>query len=220
MKRSMLGFSNAALLSASLLLAASGIAAQTGSGSPANHKNSQVENLQFNKLGISPHMPTNGPQAPENNTTFIKQHVSDTIRDNMAVESAINELALKRSHNPEIKQFAQRVIAQDRKIDLDAKRIAPNQGEALPLGATRQRVDARMAEKKMKTLTDRKFEELYLVQMSDDLRSDIQVGHSAYAMMNLSQISSVGLELWDLSRKRMNELAQIARKAHVRIQTN
>lgn len=218
MKQSFFKISNAALVSVGLLLAVPGLRAQAKSSSP-----SAVENKQFNKLGMTPYMPSNGPMAPQNNANFTYQHVSDTIRENMALEIQLNQLALQRSRNPKIKSFAQRVINENRKIDLDAKRLAPDQSGTFPsatFAGTRLVVNAQETDKKLKTLTGKKFDDVYLVQMSDYLRSDIQVGHSAYAMMEFPNISPVGRHLWDLSRQRMDELAKIANDQHVHIITD
>ncbi|HWF67237.1 MAG TPA: DUF4142 domain-containing protein [Acidobacteriaceae bacterium] len=218
MKQSLFKISNAALLAAGLLLSTPGVFAQAQSGTSGKPQSNQL-----NKSGMSPYMPSNGPMAPQNNVAFTEQHVSDTIRENMALEIQLNQLALARSHDPKIKSFAQRVITENRKIDLDAKKLAPDQSGAFPntaFGGTRQVVDAQATQKKLKTLTGKKFDDVYLVQMSDYLRSDIQVGHSAYAMMEFPNISPVGLNLWNLSRKRMDELAKLANQAQVHIITD
>lgn len=218
MKQSLFKISNAALLAAGLLLSTPGVFAEAQSGT-----SSKPQSNQLNKSGMSPYMPSNGPMAPQNNVAFTEQHVSDTIRENMNVEIQLNQLALARSHNPRIKSFAQRVITENRKIDLDAKKLAPDQSGTFPnaaFGGTRQAVDAQATQKKLKTLTGKKFDDVYLVQMSDYLRSDIQVGHSAYAMMEFPNISPVGLNLWNLSRKRMDELAKLANQAQVHIVTD
>ena len=227
MKHRIFRVSELVLLPVGLFLALPWSPAQTGSGFPAIHEDSQGQKTdagtKINKPDMKPYMPSNSPMAPQNNNVFLRQHVSDTIRENMAMEIQLNQLAVERSHNAKLKSYAQQVLVQDQKIDLDAKRFAPRPSESLPiaeLAGTRQAVDAKATDKKMRALTGRKFDEMYLVQMSNALRSDIQVGHSAYAMMDIPQISSVGGNLWTLSRKRMDELTRIASQNHVHIGTD
>lgn len=225
MKRIFLKISNTTLMSGFLLISPL-LAAQVHSTttSTAAQQSKPAEGSEvLRQSGMTPGMESNGPMAPQNNASFTYQHVSDGIRENMALETQLNELALKRSHNANIRNFAQQIIAENKDIDLQARSFAPNKTGKFPNGAfygTRQQVNAAATQKKLRTLTGKKFDEVYLPQMAAYLRSDIEQGHEAYAMMEFPGISPVGRHLWDLSRTRMNELAKIAKEAGVHIATN
>jgi predicted outer membrane protein len=84
------------------------------------------QNGGASKYGMSPNIKPDGPMAPENNVAFTQQHVSETIRENMAMEIELSQLALKHSRNPSIKKFARQVIAENRVLDSEAKQFAPD----------------------------------------------------------------------------------------------
>lgn len=224
MKCSFFKISNAALIS-SFLLAGSALGAQTKAPASPTVQQPQPNDGSsvLRKSGMTPYMPSNGPMAPQNNTSFTYQHVSDGVRENVALEKELNELALKRSHNPAIKKFAAKIIEENKKLDEQAKSFAPDKSGKFPNGAfygTRQEVNAAATQKELQTLTGKKFDEVYLPTMADYLRNDIWQGHSTYAMMEFPGLSPFGRKLWDLSRARMDELAKIAKDAKVHIVTD
>jgi predicted outer membrane protein len=215
MKQSVSSFSIAALLSAGLFLATPPMFAQRRDGSPLAGQNGIT-----NPSGMSPNMTPDGPMAPENNKAFILQHVSDSIRQNMAMEIELSQLALKRSRNVAIKKFARRVIAENRVLDSQARQFAPDKSGAFPnatMAGTRQAVNASAAEKKMKNLTGPQFDRIYLVQMNGFAENDRQIGHSAYAMMQFPAISPVGRKMWDMANDRVNRIAALARTLRVKL---
>ncbi len=205
--------SNAAFLIATMFLIPAALPAQANKNVPATAPNGDL-----GRYGITPTMQSNGPTAPQNNIVFAQQHVSDAIRRNMETEIALSEMALKRSHNAIVKKFAHEVITANQDIDQRAKAFAPNNGKAFADAGeegTRQAIETRDATAKMKTLTGAKFDQLYLVTMYKYSLNDEQVGHSAYAMMQIPGVSPVGWKYWNLARKRSTQIETIAKQVHV-----
>jgi predicted outer membrane protein len=215
MKQGVSKFSIVALLGAGLLMATVSMFGQVKAGSPLSG-----ENGARNSSGMSPDMAPNGPMAPQNNVAFTQQHVSETIRENMAMEIELSRLALMHTRNASIKKFSRQVIAENRVLNEEAKQFAPDKTGIFPnpmLEGTRQAVNARAAEKKMKNLTGVQFDRMYLIQMNGYAENDQQVGHSAYAMMEFPGISPVGRKMWDMANNRVKQIAALANKLHVEL---
>lgn len=216
MAQKLLGISIVTVLSAGLLAVAAAAPARAQSGSPLVRPNGAP-----NQAGMSPNMPSNGPMAPQNNVRFIQQHVSDTIRKNMAIEIEFSQMALKRSRNPKIKKFARQVIAENRGIADGAKQFAPDKSGTVPnrmFEGTRQAVEANKAKKEMQTVTGPAFDRIYLVQMNAFAENDQQVGHSTYAMMNLpGGVSPLGRRMWDMANARVKQIDALATDLHVKL---
>lgn len=215
MMRSIFSFSIAMiLLNAGLLLAASSTLGQTQAGSPLAGQNGAL-----NKNSMSPYMKPDGPMAPENNLPFKEQHVSDTIRENMAMEIQFSQLALKRSKSAAIKKFARQVIAENRELANEAKQFAPDKTGVFPNAmyeGTRQAVNAHAAEKQMKSLRGLAFDKVYLDEMNSYIENDQQVGHATYAMMEVPGASPVGRKMWDMANDRVKQIATLATKEHIK----
>ncbi len=202
-------------LFAALLLAAPVILGQTQNGSPLMNPNGSA-----GRSGMSPHMESNGPMAPQNNVNFTEQHVSDTIRENMAMEIELSEMALKHSRSSLIKKFAQQVILENSTLSVRARQLAPDKSGSFPnpmFEGTRQSVEGHAAEKKMSTLTGPQFDRLYVNQMYKYAQNDQQVGHSAYAMMEFPGISPVGRTMWDMANNRVKQIEKLAKDRHIKL---
>jgi predicted outer membrane protein len=215
MKHCISTFSITALVSAGLLLGGASMSAQTRVGSPLAGQNGTA-----NRYGMSPNMKPDGLMAPENNLAFTQQHVSETIRENMAMEIELSQLALKYSKNPSIKKFSRQVVAENRVLDSEAKQFAPDKSGTFPnsmFEGTRQAVEARAAEKRMKKLTGPQFDRMYLVLMNSFAENDQQVGHSAYAMMEFPGISPVGRKMWDMANARVKQIGALSTELHAKL---
>ncbi|HWF67460.1 MAG TPA: DUF4142 domain-containing protein [Acidobacteriaceae bacterium] len=202
-----------------VIAAAPAAPAQTQPGSPWVKPNGAP-----NRSGMSPYMTLDGPTTPENNVPFIQQHVSETIRQNMAMEIEFSQMALKRSRNPKIKQFARQLIDENRLIADGAKQFAPDKSGTFPspmFEGIRQAVEANKAKKKMETLTGPAFDRMYLFQMNSFAENDQQVGHATYAMMNLpGGVSPLGRRMWDMANARVKQIDVLARELHVKLNDN
>ncbi len=208
--------STAALAVAGLLLGMSFVPGRVQAGSYQTGQNGAP-----NQYGMSPNMRPDGPMAPENNVAFTQQHTSDAIRENMAMEINLSNLALKRSRDHRIHRFALEVIKENLLLDNDAKQFAPDKTGTFPnpaLEGTRQAVEGHAAEKQMKTLTGPQFDRMYLVQMNKYAENDQQVGHSAYAMMEFPGISPVGRKMWDSANGRVKRIAALAGQLNIKLQ--
>ncbi|MEO6828815.1 MAG: DUF4142 domain-containing protein [Acidobacteriaceae bacterium] len=215
MKQSFLKFLGITGLCAVLLLGTPAILGQTQAGSPLMNRSGSADGH-----GMSPKMQSNGPVAPQNNVQFIEQHVSDTIRENLAMEIELSELALKRSRSSNVKKFARQVIAENSPLAAEAKQLAPDKSGVFPnpmFEGTRQTVGTKAAEKKMNTMSGAQFNNRYLQQMYKYAQNDQQVGHSAYAMMDLSRVSPLGRRMWDMANKRVKRVEKLAKELKIKL---
>lgn len=199
-----------------LLLTTSAVLAQTTDAPTTGAQNS----------GGNPHnmlskMQPNGPMAPQNNVQFIEQTISANIRNNCKLEIKLSQLALKNSRSTNITEFAGQVIIENRKIVGQLKLLVPTYNPDLPHTISeraRQAEQAYQAEAQMQKLTGLKFDRMYLAQMDRYVRNDEQTGHSAYAMMDLPNISKVGLLVWNLARDRARQLSKLAADEHYELE--
>lgn len=213
MKRNTLNFSSTALLVCGLVLFTSKLPAQATAGSPLAQPNQNG-----NRLQMSPHMSSNGPVAPQNNVGFIRQTSFDTLQRNIDAEIKLSEMALQRSRNTAVKKFAQQIITENKKIAGDIKTAIAYGGLKLsPSVGGSQIADMQKAEVQMKKVTGGSFDKLYLEQMNRWILNDQQMGHAAYAMMDIRDVSKIGKEVWDLARKRMGRIEKVGGQVKVKI---
>jgi predicted outer membrane protein len=203
-------------LFAALMITAPVVLGQTQSGSPLVNPDGSA-----GRFGMSPQMKANGPMAPQNNVNFTEQHVSDTIRENMAIEIGLSEMALKHSRSAVIKKFAQQVILENSALSVRAKQLAPDKSGSFPnpiFEGTRQSVEGHAEEKKMSALTGPQFDRLYVNQMYKYAQNDQQVGHGAYALMEFPGISPVGRTMWDMANTRVKQIEKLAKDRDIKLQ--
>lgn len=208
MSRNILNFFSVVMVSG-LLLAAPSVQAQTQSGSPLAGQNGSL-----NRNGMSPYMKPNGPMAPQNNVQFIERNTFGGMSRNIRVETSMSQLALKNSHNADIKKFARQVIVNNRRIE-DQLAVPPSSDG--PDFASETSIQTEQARKKMEKLSGTQFDQIYLKQMDGYVRKDQQAGHAAYAMMDLSKVSHVGSQVWALSNERAKQIATLAKEAGFKI---
>jgi predicted outer membrane protein len=127
-------------------------------------------------------------------------------------------MALKNSHNDDVKKFAQQVINDNHRIASQLEFSAMGEGSLQPEMQDRQLSDTNKAKKQMKKLTGQPFDQIYLVQMDGWIRNDQQTGHSAYAMLDLPRVSTVGKQVWDLANERAKQIPSLTQEEHFKIE--
>ncbi|MGH8398244.1 MAG: DUF4142 domain-containing protein [Gammaproteobacteria bacterium] len=216
MRLKIIGISKFISLIFVLLLTSSALPAQTTVGSTTG-----AQYGTGNPHDLIPNTQTNGPEAPQNNVKFIEQSISASIRSNCKLEIKLSQLALKNSRDTNIRAFADQVILENRMIVGQMKLLVPNYTQEFShtiSGRTRQAEQTNQAEAQMQKLTGLKFDRMYLGQMVRYVRHDEQTGHSAYAMMDLPNISKVGLLVWNLARDRARQLSKLAAHEHYELE--
>lgn len=215
MKPSTFRFSNVAIFATGLLFLGTMVSNAQKSSPPSPNSGSNI-----GKYGLTPSMPSNGPNAPQNNVPFTQQHVSDGIRENAEQVNALCQLALTHSKNANIKKFAHQTLDENKTIFDQARSIAPNGGASYAepgFDQTRDALQAKSAEQSMKSLSGSKFDQAFVLQMDKINRQTIWLGHSTYAMMEIPRVSPLGWKLWKIAQNRDTQLHQLAKEVHVTI---
>ncbi|MGO8720823.1 MAG: DUF4142 domain-containing protein [Acidobacteriaceae bacterium] len=179
-------------------------------GTPNNNTNNNMNN-NMSPDGMQP----NGSMAPENSQQMIQRNTFDNLRRNFDVETRLSKMALKNSDNEDVKKFAQQVITENH--GLSNQLVIPNpNGEMFDAEVVPS--ETRKAEKQMKKMTGKPFDQMYLVQMDAYVKNDQQAAHSAEAMMNLPKMSEVGIRVRTMSNEREKQIADLTKEAGFKIQ--
>lgn len=124
-------------------------------------------------------------------------------------------MALKNSSNEDVKKFAQEVITQNHGLSNDLIISNPT-GEILePKTVPSQ---TKQAEKQMKKLTGKPFDQLYLVQMDAYIKNDQTVARSAHATMSVPKVIEVANRVQSLSDDREKQIGTLAQETGFKIQ--
>lgn len=215
-QKSNFSFLKAGLLAPALLLLTmtpAALAQMHGGASMGGAPNNGMNNSNNN---MSPDgMQPNGPTSPENNQEMIERTTFDNLRRNSDVETDLSKMALKNSSSDDVKKFAQQVITENR--GLSHQLIIPNpNGEMFDPEVVPSQT--RKAEKQMKKMTGKPFDQLYLVQMDAYIKNDQQAAHNAEAMMNLPKMSEVGMRVRTMSDEREKQIADLTKEVGFKIQ--
>jgi predicted outer membrane protein len=156
-----------------------------------------------------------GPLAPQNSEQMIERNTFGNLRRNFDVENNLSKMALKNSSNENVKKFAGQVISENHSMSNELIRPNPNgemmDPEMVP-GQTKK------AEKQMKKMTGKPFDQMYLVQMDAYVKNDQQVAHSAQTMMSVPKVSEVGTRVQSISEDREKQIATLTQEVGFKIE--
>jgi predicted outer membrane protein len=179
------------------------------SGAPNSMNNNSNNNMSPD--GMQP----NGPMGMRNDDQMVEQNMFGNLRRNFDVENELSKMALKNSSNDDVKKFAQQVISENHSMSNEL--ILPN-----PNGET---VDPEMvpsqtkkAEKQMKKMTAKPFDQMYLVQMDAYVKNDGEVAQKAEAAATVPKVSEVGTRVRSLSEDRQKQIAALTQETGFKIQ--
>jgi predicted outer membrane protein len=176
-------------------------------GTPSSGMNNNNNNMSPDGMnGMQP----GGPTAPENNQDMIERSTFGNLRRNFDVETHLSKMALKHSNNEDVKKFATQVIGENHGLSNDL--IVPNPNGQMMMGPEMVPSVTRKAEKQMKKMTGKPFDELYLVQMDAYVKNDQQTAHNAEAMTSLPKMSEVGMRVRTMSDQREQQIADLTKK--------
>ncbi|MHB1675012.1 MAG: DUF4142 domain-containing protein [Acidobacteriaceae bacterium] len=210
-------FLKAGLLAAGLLLLTMTPAARAqmnggapmGGGAPTNNMNNPNGNMAPD--GMQP----TGPMAPENKEQMMERNTFGNLRRNFDVENELSKMAVKNSSNDDVKKFAHQVIAENRGLSNDL--ILPNPtGEMF--GPEMVPSQTKKAEKQMKKMTGKPFDQMYLVQMDAYVKNDQQVAHSAESMMSVPKVSDVANRVQSVSEDREKQIGTLTQETGFKIE--
>lgn len=158
--------------------------------------------------------PMNNPQMNEQDRQ--QMDFIANARRNSKVETDLSKMALKNSSNDQVKQFANQVIAVNRKNDSSLKDANPQMSNmmfAAPVPS-----ETKKAEKEMKKATGPDFDKLYIGQMDGYIKNDQQITAIAASTINTGNLAAVTMQMRTTADERMKELTQVAQSENLKPQ--
>lgn len=215
--RSHFNFLQASLLAPGLLLLTMTPAAraQMHGGAPmgATSPNSNMNNPNSN---MSPDgMQPPGTMGSQSTEQLMERNTFGNLRRDFDVETELSKMAMKNSSNDDVKKFAQQVISENHGLSSDL--IAPNtDGETMePEMVPNQ---TKKAEKQMKKMTGKPFDQMYLVQMDAYIKNDQDVAHKAESTMSVPKVSEVATRVQSVSEDREKQIGTLTQETGFKIQ--
>ncbi len=211
-------FLKASLLAAGLLLLTMTPAAraQMHGGAPMGgaSPNSNMNNPNGN-------MSPDGMQPPgtigmQNNDMMIEQNMFGNLRRNFDVENDLSKMALKNSSNDDVKKFAHEVISENHGVSNDLIMPNPNGDTLMPPEMVPSQT--KKAEKQMKKMTGKPFDQMYLVQMDAYIKNDQEVAQKAQSATNVPKVSEVVTRVRSLSEDREKQIGTLTQETGFKIQ--
>jgi predicted outer membrane protein len=216
--RSHLNFVKAGLLAPGLLLLTltPGAMAQMhgsapmGGSSPNNNMNNPNGNMGPD--GMQP----GGPGGALSTDQMVEQNAFGNLRRNLDVENDLSKMALKNSSNDDVKKFAHQVISENHSLSNELIMPNPNGDTLLPPESIPNQT--KQAEKQMKKMTGKPFDQMYLVQMDAYIKNDQEVVQKAKAATNMAKVSEVGLKVQSQSEDREKQIGTLTQETGFKIQ--
>ena len=173
------------------------LAQMHGGGAPMGGTPNSMNN---NNNNMAPGM------SPENSDQMMERNMFGNLRRNFDVETKLSKMALKNSTNEDVKKFAQQVITENHGLSNDL--ILPNPtGEMMAPELVPSQT--KQAEKQMKKMTGKPFDQMYLLQMDAYIKNDQQVAHSAESMMSVPRVSEVANRVQSVSEEREKQIGTL-----------
>jgi predicted outer membrane protein len=214
MRRDNFSFLSVASLVVGALLSTLAPAAVGQMHAPASM--SGASNMNNNNNNMAPDgMQPSGPRAPENNEQMMERNTFGNLRRDFDVENDLSKMALKNSSNEDVKKFAQQVISENHSMSNELVLPNPN-GEMMDPEMVPDQT--KKAEKQMKKMTGKPFDQMYLVQMDAYIKNDQQVAHSAQTMMSVPKVSEVGTRVQSVAEDREKQIATLTQETGFKIQ--
>jgi predicted outer membrane protein len=183
-----------------------GNAPMAGPPAPMNNNNNMSPD------GMQP----NGPPTQQNADQIAEQNMFGNLRRNFDVENDLSKMAMKNSSNDDVKKFAHQVISENHGLSNDL--IVPNpNGDTLMQPETVPN-QTKKAEKQMKKMTGKPFDQMYLVQMDAYIKNDQEVANKAEAASKVAKVSEVGTRVRSLSDDREKQIGTLTQETGFKIQ--
>jgi len=141
-------------------------------GTPSNNQGTQTNpgtmpNPAGTMPGRSTTMPDNSNMSGMGNTSMEDKHFMKSAMEGDMAEIQLSELALQKSSNDQVKQFAQRMIDDHTKLDAQIKPMATQAGVEAPAELSAKH---KAAVAKLQTLSGEQFDREYIKDMVNDHR--------------------------------------------------
>ncbi len=211
-------FLKASVLAPGLLLLAMtpAVRAQMHGGAPMGGSAPSNNNMNNTNGNMPPDgMQTPGTMGSQNSAQMLEQNTVGNLRRNFDVETKLSKMALKNSSNEDVKKFAQQVITENH--GLSNNLILPNPtGEMMAPELVPS--ETKKAEKQMKKMTGKPFDQLYLVQMDAYIKNDQQVAQRAESMIPEPKMSEVTNRVQSVSEQRAKQIDTLTQETGFKIQ--
>lgn len=179
-------------------------------GTPATN-NMNNPNSTMSPDGMQPP----GSVGSQSSEQMMVRNTFGNLRRNFDVENRLSKMAVKNSSNEDVKKFAQQVITENHGLANDL--ILPNPtGEMMAPEMVPSQT--KKAEKQMKKMTGKPFDQLYLVQMDAYIKNDQEVAHSAGSMMSEPKVSEVVNRVQSISEERAKQIGTLTQETGFKIQ--
>ncbi|MGB8477376.1 MAG: DUF4142 domain-containing protein [Acidobacteriaceae bacterium] len=179
-------------------------------GAPANN-NMNNPNGNMGPDGMQPP----GTMGSQSSDQMMERNAFGNLRRNFDVENRLSKMALKNSSNDDVKKFAQQVISDNHGLSNDL--ILPNPNGEM-MGPEMVPSETKKAEKQMKKMTGKPFDQMYLVQMDAYVRNDQEVVHKAQSATNVAKLSEVTNRVQSLSDERQKQIGALTQETGFKIQ--
>ena len=180
-------------------------------GGSANNPNNP-NNPNMSPDGMQP----NGAMGSQNRDQMVEQNMFGNLRRNFDVENDLSKMALKNSTNDDVKKFAHQVISENHGLSNDL--YVPNPNGDMMMQPEMVPSQTKKAEKQMKKMTGKPFDQIYLVQMDAYVKDDQQVATKAGDATTMSKVSEVGMRVRSMSDDREKQISTLTQEDGFKIQ--
>lgn len=125
-------------------------------------------------------------------------------------------MALKNSSNDDVKKFAHQVISENLGLSIDLNVPSPNGDRLIQPDMVPEQT--KKAEKQMKKMTGKPFDQMYLVQMDGYVKNDQQLVQKAEEASNVPKVSEVGTRVRSVSEDREQQIGTLTQETGFKIQ--
>jgi predicted outer membrane protein len=178
-------------------------------GSPNNMNN---PNGNMSPDGMQPGAPGGALSSDQ----IAEQNMFGNLRRNFDVENDLSKMAIKNSSNDDVKKFAHQVITENRSLSNEL--ITPNPNGEMGMQPEMVPSETKKAEKQMKKMTGKPFDQMYLVQMDAYIKNDQEVAQKAKSATNMAKVSEVGMKVQSQSEDREKQIATLTQETGFKIQ--
>ncbi|MGC1872359.1 MAG: DUF4142 domain-containing protein [Acidobacteriaceae bacterium] len=186
--------------------------AQMHGGAPMGGAPNNMNNPNTPPNGMQP----NGPMGALSNDQMAEQNMFGNLRRNFDVENDMSKMAIKNSSNDDVKKFAHQVISENHSLSNDLFIPNPNGDMMMPPESVPS--ETKKAEKEMKKMTGKPFDQMYLVQMDAYVKNDQQVANKGESATKMSKVSEVGMRVQNQSEDREKQISTLTQEDGFKIQ--
>lgn len=167
---------------------------------PAQPGGANTPSMQQQEMGA------NGPGAMNTGPAMDKTFVKEALEGNVG-EVQMGQLALQKSNDDQVKQFAQRMVDDHGKMQAQLKPVAEQMGVKVPEGPSKGQMKKM---DKMKTLSGDAFDQAYIKDMVKDHKADASEFKQEAQSTQNAQLKQLATEGGQTIESHLQQIQQIA----------